>query len=264
MTIFTTSLSSNPWCSPPHPRSQQSGGDLQALLPSYLYALVEASLSIHVLGFTSSRTSFHWPPFSSLHLCLFILYCTIPVITQTWCYCSNPLKSCLEPTSPTRNHLLSLLPLCSKILPPTHRPTTILKPLVSGYLMASVLPRPMINITSHLTWPLSSTLSAGHSFLRGTCSSFSFLDTILLVFLQHHWLHLFGLLCWILLFPQISQFGVSHGWILGSTLFSIYTPWWSHPVSWLSILSICWRLPDLYLYPRHFSQTLGLFIQLHL
>lgn len=77
LTVFTTSLSSDPWCSPPHPCSQQWGGDLQALLPLHLSTLVEASLSIHALGPTplppQGQASID-TPFSSLHLCLFILY----------------------------------------------------------------------------------------------------------------------------------------------------------------------------------------------
>jgi hypothetical protein len=41
--------------------------------------------------------------------------------------------------------------------------------------------------------------------LSDMCSSFGFLDTILLVFLHHPWLLIFSLLCWILLSTRTSS-----------------------------------------------------------
>lgn len=164
MCLFSQLLSPQiPNASYPHPHPPaasflfyKSDGDLKTLIITWIH--FGESQSLHSCtrfppSLTSSRTRFHWLSFL-FPRSLLILCWIIPLVIQTIIALILFFKSWLEPTS-LANYLFffSLLLFCSKI-PPS--PMTTLKLLVSGYSVTSVLPNPVISITSYLSWPLSS------------------------------------------------------------------------------------------------------------
>lgn len=161
-------------------------------------------------------------PFSFLHLGSFSAGSSQQLSYKH--YCSNLCLSWLEPTVLNKYHFFSLFPFCSKI---PLLPTTTLTPLALGYSVTSVLPNPMIDITSHLIRPLSSISPSWYEHLLLPCRVMFFIclsrNNSVLAFLHHHWSFLFS---WILLFPWHLSVRVSQGGMDGllsfkSTLLSV-------------------------------------------
>lgn len=193
MTVFTTSLSWDPWCLSPHPHSQLiishpteviRWRNLQTLSPSHLSTLAKASLSIYALDSTSSPPQGSTDsPSSFLHLYSFTTESFHSI--QTCCYCCNLYcqkytfftddnlyffkKDCLHLSFPAR-YFPSLLSLFSKISP---QPT-----IYGNHWCQGIQWSLCCQITSHLTGLSAADHPADHSFLLDTYSSIGILRTI--------------------------------------------------------------------------------------
>lgn len=219
MCLFSQLLSPQiPNASYPHPHPPaasflfyKSDGDLKTLIITWIH--FGESQSLHSCtrfppSLTSSRTRFHWLSFL-FPRSLLILCWIIPLVIQTIIALILFFKSWLEPTS-LANYLFFFL--CFSFAAKFHP-----HPWQHWNYWCQGIQWPLCcQIQWLVSLPILADLSAvyhpaDHSLLPSWYMVFIWFPgyNTVLVFLHRHWLLLFSLLCWILLFPLYLSVGVS-------------------------------------------------------